>query len=85
MKIRIDHDGVTKHVELEEEMIEACPFCGSTDIALCNTHNSAYWMECQNCAAQVDGQSFASYADGNEDERHFESARSALTTWNHRV
>ena len=85
MKIRVDYDKVTKHVELTDEQVEACPFCGSWGIALCNTHNSAYWMECQNCGAQVDGQSFADYADGNEDYNHLKSARSALDTWNHRI
>ena len=85
MKIRLSFDGVTKHVELTDERVEPCPFCGSNDVALCNTHNSAYWMECQNCGAQVDGQSFAGFADGNEDEKHLESARSAISTWNHRI
>lgn len=85
MKIRLAYDQVTKHVELIDEPVEPCPFCGSTDIALCNTHNSAYWMECQNCGAQVAGKSFAGHADGNEDCNHFKAARSALDTWNHRA
>jgi len=84
MKIRVDYDKVTKHVELTDELVEPCPFCGSKDIALCNTHNSSYWMECQNCDAQVHGRSFVDYADGNKDYRHIWAARSALDTWNHR-
>ena len=62
MQIKVDVDKVTKHVELTDERVEPCPFCGATDIALCNTHTAAYLMECQNCGAQVDGKS---YADSN--------------------
>jgi len=82
MKIRIGCDKVTKHVELEEEEVNSCPFCGSVDIALCNTHTAAYWMECQDCGAEIDGKS---YANSNTAESHLASAKSALANWNHRV
>ena len=82
MKIKVDADEVTKHVELEDETVSSCPFCGSGDIAMCNTHKAFYWMECQNCGAQVDGRN---YGDLNDDESHLEAARSALATWNHRA
>ncbi|GAI75176.1 unnamed protein product, partial [marine sediment metagenome] len=76
------YGGVLKHVELEKEEIKPCPFCGSADIAIENTHTALYWMECQNCGAQVDGKN---YGDLNDDESHLEAARSALATWNHRA
>jgi len=82
MKSRLDYDQVTKHVGLEDEEVKPCPFCGSRDIAICNTHSALYWMECQNCGAQVDGKN---YGDRNDDESHLEAARSALSTWNHRA
>lgn len=82
MKIQKKADSQIKNVELEEEEVKPCPFCGSADIALCNTHTAAYWMECQDCGAQVDGHSYASLDD---DESHLASARSALEAWNHRA
>jgi hypothetical protein len=33
--------------------LEHCPFCGSRDIALVNTHSPYYWLECQNCDCQL--------------------------------
>jgi ribosomal protein L37AE/L43A len=35
-----------------------CPFCGSTNVELCNTHTASYWVECQDCEASVHGGSF---------------------------
>lgn len=31
MKIQVHGDGLTKHVELTDERIEPCPFCGSEE------------------------------------------------------
>ncbi|NTG00048.1 hypothetical protein G6L30_07930 [Agrobacterium rhizogenes] len=32
-----------------------CPFCGSENVDLANTHTPAFWVECEDCGAQVDG------------------------------
>ena len=71
-----------RNVELEKETVRGCPFCGSRDIELCNTHTAAYWMECQKCGAQVNG---TSYADFDDEESHLKAARTALINWNHRA
>lgn len=76
--------GGTKHVQLTDEEIKPCPFCGSDDIELCNTHTAAYWMECQECSAQVDGKSYEG-ASGKEEENHLMSAESAVQKWNCRA
>lgn len=83
MKIKYDTDQITKHVEMEGEEVKPCPFCGSGTIELENTHSAIYWMECQGCGAQVDGEDFTSYPD-NEDS-HLAAAQSARTAWNRRV
>lgn len=83
MKIKYDADEVTKHVELEGEKINPCPFCGSGNIELHNTHTPTYWMECQGCGARATGQSFNVY--GDSEDSHLAAAQSALTAWNRRV
>ena len=35
-----------------------CPFCGSDDLELCNTHTPSFWVECHGCEAQVHGEYF---------------------------
>jgi len=81
--MKIETGTATKHVKLEDESVRSCPFCGSGDIDLCNTHTALYWMECQSCGAQVDGKNRGDLDPG--DECHLEAARSALETWNHRA
>lgn len=82
MEIKYGFNKEIKHVELEGEGVIACPFCGSIDISLCNTHSAAYWMECQGCGAEISG---TSYANSDTEESHLASAKSALANWNHRV
>lgn len=38
----------------EKSALLPCPFCGSTEIELCNTWTASYWMKCQNCGCQMD-------------------------------
>lgn len=35
-----------------------CPFCGSNDVVLNNTHTASFWCECTDCSATVHGESF---------------------------
>lgn len=73
----------SKFCLLEGEEVKPCPFCGSGMIELENTHSAAYWMECQGCGAQVDGESFTNHPDN--EESHLAAAQSARTAWNRRV
>lgn len=38
--------------------LKPCPFCGSRDLELSNTHTPCFWVECSNCEAQVSGDYF---------------------------
>jgi len=48
------HPPFSAHGESEPgvERLEPCPFCGSTDIVVENTHTPYYWGECQRCGAE---------------------------------
>lgn len=38
--------------------LKPCPFCGSTDIDLSNTHTAAFSVECNDCGAEAHGEYF---------------------------
>ena len=75
------------------ERLEPCPFCGSKDIRVSNTHTNHYWGECLDCGAQSGGA-------GNEitgrknglfgtkataEKHHRESFAMAVKQWNTRA
>lgn len=69
--------------------LDACPFCGSTDLSLLNTHTPSYWIECEGCGAEVHGE----MPDGGGGEIHTHEGciglhrlamASAVTKWNAR-
>lgn len=62
-------------------VFDRCPFCGSYDIELCNTHTPSYWVECEGCGAQIHGP----HSEYEDDARgHIDSANSAANAWNER-
>lgn len=69
------------------DKLKPCPFCGSEDLDLCNTHTASYWIECQCCTAQVHGKSFGDkFPSELQTRRHHRSAAdSAITKWNART
>lgn len=78
------------HFELSpEDKILPCPFCGSHDIELCNTHTPSYWMECQECDAQVHGEYGPDLVSGPGSygslRQHEAAAKSAIAAWNRRA
>lgn len=67
-----------------------CPFCGSTKLALANTHTPSYWVECLKCKAQVDGNMPAGGGSAILSREtavrlHRAAMRSAVRKWNKRV
>ncbi len=38
--------------------LKLCPFCSSTNVDLANTWTPSFWVECNECGAQVHGDSF---------------------------
>lgn len=65
-----------------DEEVFPCPFCGSENVRLVHTWTAAYWVECENCGAQVDGDS---YPHDRSEEDHRLSAQSAIEAWNKRA
>jgi len=82
MIIKRDADGVTLHVELDYEKLLPCPFCGSANPEVKNTHTACYWVECTQCGAQVSGDS---YPDPEKPISHSRAAMSAIDKWNKRA
>ncbi|MCO8325950.1 Lar family restriction alleviation protein [Burkholderia cenocepacia] len=67
-----------------------CPFCGSTKLALTNTHTPSYWVYCLKCDAEAHG-NMPSGAGSQIPNRngavriHRAAMRSAVRKWNKRV
>lgn len=81
MKVETEKGG--HHVKLEaQDKLLPCPFCGSEDLELNNTHTACYWVECSQCGAEVSGT--AIYSDSDKPEDHLEAAKSAISAWNRR-
>jgi len=81
IRIDVDEDGVTKHARLSRtDELLPCAFCGDIEISLENTHTASYWLECQRCGAQVNGES----EPGNSILDHECAAFSAIEKWNSR-
>lgn len=72
----------TLHAIPDGETVYPCPFCGSDDIELTNTHTACYWCECQNCGAQVTGEA---YEGDHSENAHKVAALSAIKAWNTRA
>jgi hypothetical protein len=73
-------------------VIEGCPFCGSSDLELLNTHTACYWIKCKECERQgfkveVGGSSFSGgYRSERIPRRRHEMAKqSAIEAWNRRT
>ena len=72
--------------------LKPCPFCGSDDLEVWNTHTPSYVVECHGCEAQAHGKSFK-YTTKQHDDFHskplpppYVKARaSAISAWNRRI
>ncbi len=71
-------------IEQAEGKLEHCPFCGSTDIEIENTHTPYYWAKCTQCEAEVSEVNYPSDRKGNH-EGHVESINAVVKAWNTRV
>ena len=69
------------------DTVKPCPFCGSRDVELCNTHAATYWLECQGCGAEVSGKSHGTNTPSEKQTRrqHRAAVVSALAAWNRRA
>lgn len=72
----------------QDASLKPCPFCGSTDLELGNTHTPYYSVQCTTCSAEVHG----AYSYGNRIRSavnclrvHRKAFNSAVEAWNNRV
>jgi len=93
MKLEIYGDekyGFSGHGEYEpgiDPPLSSCPFCGSKNIAVFNTHTPSYWAECIECEAEK--HSKYNFGDKIRSEikakkEHKKSFLSAIEEWNKR-
>ncbi len=62
-----------------------CPFCGGSVLKLCNTHTAKYWVECEDCEAQVGGEVFGENKREQTPAQHRRAMVSAVRAWNRRA
>lgn len=82
----------------QQPRLAPCPFCGSEELELCNTHSPSFWVECE-CGVEVHGEAFAtrtsqSYSAEPEGPNEADyaglrpifrkAADSAIAAWNRR-
>lgn len=79
------------NLESEAKLLP-CPFCGSDDLEICNTHTPSYWVECHKCGAEAHGESFK-YTTKQHNDFHskplpppyVKAMKSAIAAWNRRM
>jgi transcription elongation factor Elf1 len=54
----------------------SCPFCGSYNLEVCNTHTPSFWVNCFDCEGQAHGK----YRSG----RFKAALMSAVVAWDRR-
>jgi len=72
--------------------LRGCPFCGSFDLELNNTHTAAYWISCNSCESEgmdvrVSGKCFSGgyRSERIPRKRHELAKKSAIELWNRRA
>lgn len=59
------------------QMLKPCPFCGGSNVDLANTWTPSFWIECDDCSAQVHGDSF----EGPERKDRFSYSKVPTSTF----
>ena len=77
-----DYPIINLELEASDEVLP-CPFCGGTDLELCNTHTASYWIECP-CGAEVRGGGFSPKRGYAQMKHHLKAKAAALAAWNRR-
>lgn len=71
------------------QTLAACPFCGGDDLSVCNTHTTTYWVQCNACDVQKDGEdidtSDAEKTGAEMTDDHYKAFLSAVLGWNKRA
>lgn len=74
--------------ESDGEHLEPCPFCGSEEVIVRNTHTPSYWAECMNCGAKGPNTTYPKREARSKSavrRQHERAFREAVTLWNERV
>ena len=91
MKLEIfgnDKDGYSGHGQSDESTeLRACPFCGSENVEIVNTHTPYYWGQCIDC--ECEGPKSRSPDRHARSKRgvknqHEEAFKKAVINWNSR-
>ncbi|MBC8719260.1 Lar family restriction alleviation protein [Ochrobactrum sp. Marseille-Q0166] len=59
------------------QTLKPCPFCGGTNVDVSNTWTPSFWVECDDCSAQVHGESF----QGPERKDRFSYSKSPINSF----
>jgi hypothetical protein len=80
--VPVIHLGITP-----QDTVRPCPFCGSDNIELHNTHRACYTVECVRCGAELMGKNYGGdiASDKLSRRHHTDAKRSALAKWNARA
>lgn len=67
-----------------DDLLLPCPFCGSTDVTLGNTHTAYYHVVCNNCNCEMPGEGNGSGFKTISEcaSAHEEAINSAIKEWN---
>lgn len=68
-------------------LVKRCPFCGCWELSITNTHTACYTIACDDCGAEVSGESFEKSWKSKKSKvsDHLRAIRSAADKWNLRV
>lgn len=70
------------NLEITDEILLPCPFCGSINVSVLNTHTPYYFAECEDCSCQMHD----SYSREEDNLRgHKNSFNRVIQKWNTRT
>lgn len=72
----------------QDASLKPCPFCGSDDLEIQNTHTPSYSVQCQGCQAEANGPYYygkAMRTRKNCVRQHRKAFDSAVQAWNQRA
>lgn len=81
-------DGYFGSGESDGEYLEPCPFCGSLNVTVSNTHTPSYWAECEDCGAQGPSSTYPkreARSRAGVRRQHKAALSEAVERWNRRM
>jgi transcription elongation factor Elf1 len=73
----------------DSKLIKVCPFCGSWNLVLENTHTPICWIRCESCGVQADGEysgkNISKQGEYFDLDDILKAIKTAIDAWNKRV